>query len=131
MRILRVGAVAVSLLISAWFALGWVQVRDTARATEALSVSPLSAAQRARVQSLLDTAGVLNPDSTVDLLRARLDAARHDYLDALAILKSVTASEPDNVFAWTTLGFIAGQAGRLRLAGIAGRQVARLAPTVS
>ena len=122
---------AVALAVSAWFALGWVQARDTGRADALVSGSTrLSAARATQARSLLDSAGTLNPDRTVDLVRAHLAFDQHHYETAIRILESVTRSEPQNVFAWSQLGYTAGAGGRLSVARLAGRHVAQLVPKI-
>jgi Flp pilus assembly protein TadD len=126
---LRLIPVTAALIVSAWFGLGWVQARDTGQADALLSsTSSPSAAQAGRIRSLLSSAATLNPDRTVDLLRARLDLNRRDYAPAIALLEAVTRSEPENVFAWSQLGYTAGTAGRLQLAARAAHHVAVLDP---
>jgi Flp pilus assembly protein TadD len=128
---LRFTVAAAALAVSTWFALGCVQARDTGRAGSLVAGSArLSAARAAEVRSLLDSAGTLNPDRQVDLVRAHLAFDEHDYGTAIAILESVTRSEPQNVFAWSQLGYTAGAGGRLSVARLAGRHVAQLVPKI-
>lgn len=128
-RMARIGLVGLALLIGAWFALGWVQARDTGRADALLlaSSSP-SRAQAAQIRSLLASAGSLNPDRTVDLLRARLAVDENNYPAAVRILEAVTRSEPENVFAWSQLGYTAGAVRQFSVAEAAARHVAQLDP---
>ena len=60
----------------------------------------LTAAQAAEANSLLDSAGTLNPDRTVDVLRARVALLSNDRARATRILVGVLAAEPDNLDAW-------------------------------
>lgn len=115
MTVLRVALVLGAAAIAAWFGLGWVQSRDTGRAQALLSTSRLTPGQARRVGSLLSTAGTLNPDRTVDILRAQLASDRHDYARAVAILESVTRAEPLNFLAWKALIAAAASAGDLPL----------------
>lgn len=126
---LRLIPVIAALFVGAWFGLGWVQARDSGRADALLSAnSSPSPSQAGRIRSLLSSAGTLNPDRTIDLLRARLALDSHDYSTAIRLLQAVTRAEPENVFAWSQLGFTAGTAGQLRLAGRAAHHVALLDP---
>jgi hypothetical protein len=128
-RALRVAAVGLALVAGAWFVLGWVQARDAGRAAALLSAtSSPTAARAAEIRSLLSSAGTLNPDRAVDLLRARLAFDRHDDPAAIKITEGVTRSEPQNAVAWGQLGLIAGAAGRIGLAQQAGHHVAALVP---
>jgi len=109
--LVRLGLAVGALVVSAWFGLGWVQARDTGRASALVAPgNHLSPARAAQVGSWLRSAGTLNPDRQVDLLRARLAFDQGDYGAATRILESVTRSEPLNVFAWVQLGFTAGAA---------------------
>jgi hypothetical protein len=130
-RILVLGLAGLALLVSAWFALAWVQARDTARADALLSGSgQLSPAALTRARSLLDSAGTLNPDRTVDLLRARLAADQHHYAAAVRILESITRSEPQNVLAWEQLAVIAGLTHNLHLVHVSGEHISQLVPRI-
>jgi hypothetical protein len=130
-RILGLGLAGLALVVSAWFALGWVQARDTGKAT-ALLAGPQAPAPEAisQTRSLLDTAGTLNPDRTVDLQRARLAVYRHDYTGAIGVLESVTRSEPQNVLAWTELGVVGGLTHNQHLVRVAGGHIATLVPNI-
>jgi lipopolysaccharide biosynthesis regulator YciM len=131
-RVLRIGLAGLALVLCAWFALGWVQARDAGRADALLSASSsLSQARAAQIRSLLSSAGTLNPDRTVDLLRARLAQQQHRYGAAVRILESVTRAEPQNVLAWSQLGFTAGGAGHIYLSEHAAQEVGRLVPRIS
>lgn len=123
---------AAALIVSAWFGLGWVQARNTVRAgTLVLSSTHLTPAQAARARSWLSSAGTLNPDRQVDLDRAHLAFDVHDYRPAIRILKGVTGSEPQNVFAWSQLLYTAGAANQLGVARVAARHVAQLVPKIT
>ena len=92
----------------AWFALGIVQSIDTTRATTIVSSSaPMTAQRAAHARSLLDSAQTLNPDQTVTMLRGELASELNQPARAVALLESVTASEPLNADAWVTLARVA------------------------
>ncbi len=96
---------AVAIAGCAWFVLGLVQARDTFSAGQIVSgLSRLTPAQSARAGDLLSTAGTLNPDRQVGLLRAELRLHHADRRRAAAILRAVVRDEPDNVAAWDLLG---------------------------
>jgi predicted Zn-dependent protease len=100
----RGSLLALALAACAWFALGIQQARDTDQATAILSSSAqLSPATASHVGSLLATAGTLNPDLTIDLLRGRLALLQHDSSRAVAIFERATRSEPQNLDAWVAL----------------------------
>jgi hypothetical protein len=100
----RGSLLVLALAACAWFALGTVQARDTDRAAAVLSSqTQLSSAAASHVSSLLRSAGTLNPDSTVDILNARLASLQHNRTRAQMLLRSVVAREPQNLDAWVAL----------------------------
>jgi predicted Zn-dependent protease len=106
--VVRISALVVAVAACAWFALGIVQSIDTTRATAIVSSStPMTAQRAAHARSLLDSAGKLNPDRTVDILRGELASELNQPARAVALLESVTASEPQNADAWVTLARVA------------------------
>jgi predicted Zn-dependent protease len=116
-----------ALLAAAWFVLGAVQARDIDHATAAISAHPHpSARQAAQVTAWLDTASVLNPDRTVDLLRGQLDLARGRQAQAQRLMKAVTRAEPQNLNAWVALGRASSDNPRLFRAALA--RVRKLVP---
>lgn len=86
----------------AWFALSAHQAIDTSRAS-ALIAPGSSPAQLRRAEGLLNGARLLNPDRSVDLLRAQAELDENHAGKARAILERVVASEPDNAVAWEWL----------------------------
>lgn len=105
---MRISALVVAVAACAWFALGIVQSIDTTRATAIVSSStPMTPQRAAHARSLLDSAGTLNPDKTVDILRGELASELNQPVRAVAMLESVTASEPQNADAWVTLARVA------------------------
>ncbi len=129
---MRLGTIVLALAASAWFGLGWYQASKTGQATALItSGSTLSAAQARRAEQLLDSAGALNPDRTVTILRGDLAAERHQNRAAVDLLQSVTRSEPQDLAAWVQLVFAAEQAHDQALALSAGRMVSSLIPNVT
>lgn len=125
--LVRVALAVGALVVGAWFGLGWVQARDTGRASALVAPgNRLSPARAAQVGDWLRAAGTLNPDRQVDLLRARLAFDQGHDLAAVRILESVTRNEPLNVFAWVQLGFTAGAADRPQEAQLAVSRAAQL-----
>ncbi len=101
MKPVRLTAIVVALVSCAWFALGIRQAHDTTRAQAILSASrPLSQAEAHQAASLLDHAGVLNPDREVQVLRGRLALVQGRKAEALSILSAVTQAEPRSREAW-------------------------------
>lgn len=101
---IRVAAVAVAVTISGWFVLGLVQARSGEQAAVILAPFTRASSPRLdRADALLDRAGTLNPDRSVDLLRARLALAHADTAAAVTLLRDVVRDEPDNALAWAQL----------------------------
>src|SRR5881227_2797378 len=74
----RIGMLVLALSVSAWFGLGWYQASKTGQATALVSGrARLTTHQAQRAQSLLSSAGTLNPDRTVRILRGELAADQH------------------------------------------------------
>ncbi|HEX4010314.1 MAG TPA: hypothetical protein VHX62_09915 [Solirubrobacteraceae bacterium] len=103
--LLRVVGVVAALVVCGWFALGIRQAHDANRASAFMSsASPLTAAQVRETRSLLHSAGQLNPDRSVDLLRSQLALRQGDAAQARAIALSVTRAEPQDLDAWLAYG---------------------------
>ena len=126
----RVGLVAVALVACAWFALGIRQAHEIARATSIVSQARALTPARAReADSLLRSAGALNPDLEVDVLRGRVALARGNLVGARRILTSVVRREPENVEAWIWLARASnGSPATFRLAVMRVQQLIRSVP---
>lgn len=93
-----------ALVSCAWFVLSARQAHALTAATAIVSQStPLSTAQARHAASLLDSAGTLNPDRQVDVLRGQLALARGEVPAAQRILLGVVRAEPENLNAWIAL----------------------------
>ena len=106
--IVRAALIATSVVVCAWFALGAVEVHDQNRATALLSIPGIPPkARTAQILHLLDDAGRLNPDRTIDLLRAQA----HIVADQRAIAErealAVVRDEPKNIYAWIVVAIAA------------------------
>jgi hypothetical protein len=119
-----------AVVACAWFALSVVQARDTNRASARVDNGgrPLSPHQARRTLSLLSSAGTLNPDRTVRLLRGQLALDDHRYLAAEEIFGSVARNEPMNLEAWTGLVYAAGAARDRATVILAARHISELYP---
>lgn len=130
MRLARVFIILVALIACAWFVFGIRQARDTSNATSLISKSgTLTAAQSARAASLLDSAGVLNPDAEVDVLRARLALDERIPGRAMRIVEDVVRREPQNIEAWFVLASASGRQPKTLLRAL--EQIARLEPRIT
>jgi hypothetical protein len=104
MRVVRVVGLGIALLACAWFVLAARQAHEVDQATAIVSASaPVSTAQAKHAAALLHSAGTLNPDREVDILRAQLDVDQENRAAARAILGRVVADEPENLEAWLEL----------------------------
>lgn len=102
--LLRAALACLALVTCAWFALSVHQAHALGAATSIISQStPLTQAQARRAASLLDSAGTLNPDRQVEVLRGQLALARGDAPAAQRILVGVVRAEPQNLNAWIVL----------------------------
>jgi hypothetical protein len=127
--IVRVLAGLGAVLICAWFAIGIRQANDLSQATALVSASSRPSPEQAqRAVSLLRSAGGLNPDRMVDIVRAQLDIAEGRLQSARSTLLRVVDAEPENVVAWVTLARAA--VGAPRLFYSAAIHVQELAPPV-
>jgi len=93
-----------ALVIAAWFALGVRQAIDTDRASVIVGRGGVSVADAAHADALLRSAGWLNPDRTVDVLRGRLLLDEGRAGAARAALLKVALAEPRNAAAWVAFG---------------------------
>jgi predicted Zn-dependent protease len=127
----RIALVALAVVVAAWFGLGWSQDHQTQRATALVAGGGRLTAHQVRdARSALDSAGTLNPDRAVAVLRGELAIDQGNYVDAIRTLSGVTTSEPLNLTAWAELGIAAAKAGDRALLAVAGRHIAILIPRV-
>jgi hypothetical protein len=93
-----------AIVVCAWFALGIRQAREINEATNVITQSgTIPAPNLHSAASLLSSAGTLNPDLEVDVLRARLAVEQRDPKRAEQILKATVRKEPMNLEAWVWL----------------------------
>lgn len=98
---MRAAAFATALLVAAFFGLAVRQSTAVEAATQRID----GLRNDTRTAALIDRAGQLNPDSEVDILRARLAVAHGQLARARRILLAVVRREPDNVTAWRFIQF--------------------------
>jgi predicted Zn-dependent protease len=104
MTIARFAALVGAVAVCAWFAIGIRQAHDVASAAQTVADSQsLTEAQLHAVSSRLDVAATLNPDRTVDILRARALIKAGRPRAAERILARVTRAEPMNLEGWVWL----------------------------
>jgi hypothetical protein len=118
--IARVSCIAFAVVLCAWFALGIRQAHEIDQATAIVSglngQGKLDPAAASRARSLLSSAGVLNPDLQVDVLRARVALLTNNRASATRILLGVVHSEPMNLDAWYGLATSAQSGATISLA---------------
>ena len=123
----RAALAALAVVVCAWFALGFVQARDTGRATSLItSADTLGAGDAARARSLLSSAGTRTPDQTVDILRGVLQVRTQQFAAAQRTLLAVTRREPMNLDAWVQLAFAAARNGDRALTILAADRISTL-----
>lgn len=129
MRFARAALVVGVLVLCAWFVLGVRQAEDTQRAAALIAGGNRLSAEQARLaRSLLDSAGTLNPDLTIDLLRGQLAADQQQTAAAERIAASATRREPLNLAAWSQLVYAAARRGDRPTLIRAARHVSELYP---
>jgi cytochrome c-type biogenesis protein CcmH/NrfG len=108
MLALRLAVLGLAVAACAWFALGVVQSHDQTQAENLLDqFTRQTPAATARIMSLLDTAGTLNPDRNIDLDRSQAQTRAGHVAAGVAIARAVVRAEPQNVNGWIVLGFAA------------------------
>ncbi len=123
MRALRSALLLVAVAACAWFVVGARQAHEVDQATNAVSAANPTAAQLDAAAAQLRSASFLNPDRTVDILKARVAIRQHRLPRARAILAAVTRAEPQNLEAWiwftgANLGRPAGKLGRAEITAL-------------
>jgi hypothetical protein len=96
----RFSLAGLAVIVCAWFALGTRQAHDLNAATSIATSGKITPAQAAHADSLLDTAGTLNPDQEVKLVRAQVAFNSGNSRQAIALAQQVANEEPQNVLAW-------------------------------
>jgi hypothetical protein len=91
-----------ALIVAAWFYLGTRQTSNLAGANAIANSSDqhLSRARADRALSLLHSAGLLNPDRTIDLDRSRVALKTGHMRRAYRLARAVADAEPQNAVAW-------------------------------
>jgi hypothetical protein len=101
---IRLALLTFAVAACAWFALGVRAAHDTDAASSILngsgSLSPLDA--KAALSDIA-AAETLNPDQTLEILRAQVEFHSGNVAGAVAIAKGVVRREPKNAAAWVVL----------------------------
>jgi hypothetical protein len=124
--VVRIVSVIAALVVAAWFALGARESHELNTVSSIVSAGHLTAQQAKHADDLLQSAGTLNPDHQVQLLRGQVALATGDLAAAQRIILHVAGEEPDNIDAWAELARAAGSNHRLILLSF--NNVARLSP---
>lgn len=126
---MRFALLGLALLACGWFVVGIRQNHELDGASAIVAAaSPVDAAQARHGAALLRSAAFLDPDKQVAVVRAQLDDARGELPAARALLRSVVASEPDNVQAWLALE--SSSAGDPREFYLAALRIQQLVPPI-
>jgi hypothetical protein len=121
-------ATLLAAVLCAWFVLG-VRQAQSQNAAEAIldqTSHPVTDAQAVHVTALLKEAGTLNPDRQIALDRGLLLLERNQELAGRAVIRKVTAAEPQNLQAWLQLAHAAS--GDPALGRYAVKRVLKLEP---
>jgi hypothetical protein len=109
MAVIRGVILAFAIVVCAWFVLGAVEAHQIDHVADVLAQSSsLTPAQSRAALDQLSSAGALNPDRQVDLLRAAVLQDDNRIKGSQAILLHVVAGEPMYVEAWYQLAGVAG-----------------------
>lgn len=104
MRIAQPAALVGAVAVCAWFGIGIRQAHNVASVTQTIGSSQsLTVTQLHALDSRLAAAATLNPDRTVDILRARVLIEAGRPRAAEPILERVTHAEPMNLDGWLWL----------------------------
>jgi predicted Zn-dependent protease len=103
----RIALLLVSLAAVAWLATAYPGTRaeEQARAIQPAAGGRLTQAQIARSIDLLEKARRRRPDGEVVVKLAGLELTAGRPEQAVALLRPLVRSEPDNLPAWTALAF--------------------------
>jgi hypothetical protein len=120
---LRLLLLLVAVMACVWFVIGARQAHEVDGASNVITAPRQSPAQLRAAASQLRAAAVLNPDRTVDILRARLAVEQHQVARARSILNGVVSAEPQNLEGWiwftgVNLGRPAASVGAARIAAL-------------
>ena len=106
MTAVRVLAVAVALVVAAWFAVGVRQAASVDAAQAEIGKLPDPTPDRLqRIERRLDRAEWLDVGQAVEIVRARAVLQQLDLPRGRRLLLRVLAAEPENVEAWALLSF--------------------------
>ena len=130
MPLIRIAVAAFAVVASAWFALGAIEAREINHITGLVTQSTRLSRQQSRAAlDQLSSAGTLNPDRHVDVLRATVLARSGQIRGAVTLLQHVVQAEPKNLEAWFELATVAG--ADLQVSSGALRHIGQLVPRVS
>jgi hypothetical protein len=106
MPVVRWALLACAVVVCAWLVLGEAQTRALDQATTLVDqpTTP-TPAETAHILNLLATAGTLNPDENVALLRSQALTRAGRSLTGLRAAEQVAREEPMNADAWIVLRF--------------------------
>ena len=127
MRLIRPALLILALAVCAWFVIGIRQAHSIGAATSIVEIGRAAGPRKLAVAAEdLRSAAFLNPDQTVNILRARLAIIRGQLSHAQQILLRVTQNEPLNLEAW--IWFTGASLGNSHEARIGTARIAQLDP---
>lgn len=124
MRIARVLLALLALAACAWFAIGVRQAHQTDAAAAIVGAGGgRSAADLARAQTLIDSAGFLYPGQDIPKLRAQQLLEQRHYARAAPVIAAIVRAEPQNLQGWIDVAQLLILAPRIaRGTGLSARQ---------
>lgn len=127
MIVRRVLGAGLALVVCAWFVVGLRQAQGTTHAEAFVTTHQhASRAEGHTVRASLSEASLLNPDTTVTLLRGRLAGELGQSGQAARLITPITRQEPQNLDAWLSLAYVSGHDPAVFARALA--QVKRLDP---
>ena len=105
----RLGVLVIGMAACLWFGLAIRSLDDRARVLVFLHRHPvLSQSQAKALDATVAEARFLNPDQSLNNLRALVASEAQDLPRAVAIARSIARAEPANFANWVTLQFFVG-----------------------
>ncbi len=104
----RLGLLVLALTVCAWYILGIREFGEQAQIKSlAFRHSRLTTAQARAAEGTLNEARILNPDQSVDSLRAIVASKAGDFKGALTIAEAMARREPQDLEAWKLVSVLA------------------------
>ena len=130
-HVLRAVSIAAAIAACVWFALGIRSSHDADKVNSLIGNAKTITHAQARADDLaLNDAEVLDPDQSLEQLRAEVALHEGDRTAALAIAKRIVSREPQNPYDWLLLKVLSTRIDPA-LNRLAQLRIAQLVPSVS